>query len=115
MSEKKEASSSVSVYHLVEQLDESEKVLLKVMTWLDVSVSKNVDEHTIGKRLAGKNQGINPRSVLESLRNKGLVREYRGENWAFTKSGYQVSVILRKEILEDIKRKSGLSQILKHG
>ncbi len=71
-------------------LDDDEKRVMEIFGKLEVSQNKNVDFHTIRKRLLPKYHD-NLKKIIDRLISKGLIRPYRSDNYSLTDQGLRIA------------------------
>ncbi|AUB58789.1 hypothetical protein BK008_11025 [Methanobacterium sp. MZ-A1] len=91
---------------IIEELDEYEKRVLRLLGSLNISQHKNIRKETIKKRLPNK-YGKKIDRTLDLLRNKGLLFPYRPNNYGLSTLGVIIAQKLVKEFrdqkYDDIK------------
>ena len=85
---------------IITQLSETEKNILYVLGKTRISVNKNVDEHSLKKKLSNDDLK-NYKKAFSNLCACGIIEMYRPGNFAVSKQGR----IITDEIVEQ-KRKS---------
>jgi len=83
---------------MIEELDEYEKRVLRLLGSLNVSQHKNIRKETIKKRLPNK-YGKKIDRTLNKLRTKGLLFPYRPNNYGLSALG----VIIAQKLVKDFR------------
>ena len=85
---------------IINQLSPIEKQILYVLGKLKISVSKNINEDTIKKKLPSKYHKDFSKS-LNNLKASGLIVKYRQNNWGVSKNGRKVIHLIVEQKREE--------------
>lgn len=86
---------------IISRLSHNEIHIMEILGKLEVSQNKNIDIHTLKKRLHGKYVGNFDKS-LQHLKNYGLVGIYRSDNICMSNDG----MIVAKRLYDNKLKKS---------
>lgn len=84
----------------LETFSDEEKVVLKAMGRLNVSVGKNIALHTIHKKIPDEYLHT-ANKTIKSLCKKGFIVKYRKENYGLSKKGRDVANHITKKDMRD--------------
>jgi hypothetical protein len=83
---------------IIDSLSDDEIHLMEIIGGLDVSPNKNIAIESLKKRMHGKYEK-NMKKILKSLKNKGLIGDYRSNNICTSIDGLMVAKILYEKKL----------------